>query len=240
MKCPRCRYEWEPRAPQPKECPRCKQRLDYWAGLEPAGASIKKRGEEKMASKIPWVAAAIIIVVAAIGAWATLKGAPAAPPTGYAAVTARAAPGKVFGLPPGSNSGILYIHIMRNGGTWNMSENLSTYPVGPAQQRLGVISTSGGTANIPYGVAFDIVVDVVGHDDNMAYVQEENLQVWLAASGDITITGAYSTNAEEDNYMPVPTSSRIYANVRKSTWQNKTLLAGQSMSLDNVSLELWG
>jgi len=191
-----------------------------------------------MTGKLPWAIAIIIVVAVGLGAWAILRGEPT--PAGTASVTARAPLGKVFGLPPGSNSGILYIHIMRNGGTWNMSENLSTYPVGPAQQRLGVISTSGGTANIPYGVAFDIVVDVVGHDDNMAYVQEENLQVWLAASGDITITGAYSTNAEEDNYMPVPTSSRIYANVRKSTWQNKTLLAGQSMSLDNVSLELWG
>ena len=192
-----------------------------------------------MTGKLPWAIAVIIVVAVGLGAWAILRGEPT-PPAGTASVTARAPPGKVFGLPPGSNSGILYIHIMRNGGTWNMSENLSTYTVGPTEQRLGVISTSGGTANIPYGVAFDIVVDVVGHDDNMAYVQEENLQVWLEASGDITITGAYSANAEEDNYMPVPTSSRIYANVRKSTWQNKTLLAGQSMSLDNVSLELWG
>jgi uncharacterized paraquat-inducible protein A len=26
--CPRCQYQWEPRVPDPKECPRCKARLD--------------------------------------------------------------------------------------------------------------------------------------------------------------------------------------------------------------------
>jgi len=28
MRCPRCGYEWEPKIHRPKECPRCKQRLD--------------------------------------------------------------------------------------------------------------------------------------------------------------------------------------------------------------------
>ncbi|GAI37344.1 unnamed protein product, partial [marine sediment metagenome] len=27
-KCPRCGYEWTPRVADPKECPRCKGRLD--------------------------------------------------------------------------------------------------------------------------------------------------------------------------------------------------------------------
>lgn len=29
MICPKCSYEWEPRKPNPKVCPRCKARLDY-------------------------------------------------------------------------------------------------------------------------------------------------------------------------------------------------------------------
>ena len=29
MICPRCSYEWEPRKPNPKVCPRCKGRLDW-------------------------------------------------------------------------------------------------------------------------------------------------------------------------------------------------------------------
>jgi predicted Zn-ribbon and HTH transcriptional regulator len=28
MKCKRCGYEWEARKEEPKECPRCKARLD--------------------------------------------------------------------------------------------------------------------------------------------------------------------------------------------------------------------
>ena len=28
MKCPHCGYEWKPRVEKPKECPRCKRRLD--------------------------------------------------------------------------------------------------------------------------------------------------------------------------------------------------------------------
>ncbi len=29
MKCQKCTYTWEPRKDNPKECPRCKTRLDY-------------------------------------------------------------------------------------------------------------------------------------------------------------------------------------------------------------------
>jgi hypothetical protein len=29
MECPKCKYKWEPRTKKPKECPRCKARLDY-------------------------------------------------------------------------------------------------------------------------------------------------------------------------------------------------------------------
>ncbi len=29
MNCPKCSYEWESRVAEPKECPRCKTRLDY-------------------------------------------------------------------------------------------------------------------------------------------------------------------------------------------------------------------
>ena len=29
MKCSNCEYDWENRKEKPKECPRCKHRLDY-------------------------------------------------------------------------------------------------------------------------------------------------------------------------------------------------------------------
>ena len=28
MRCDNCNYKWKPRVDKPKECPRCKQRLD--------------------------------------------------------------------------------------------------------------------------------------------------------------------------------------------------------------------
>ena len=35
MRCPRCGYKWEAKIPKPKECPRCKGRLDF--GLKKKG-----------------------------------------------------------------------------------------------------------------------------------------------------------------------------------------------------------
>lgn len=45
MRCPRCGYKWEPRVPRPKECPRCKGRLDF-------GPMKKKRGKSSWLRKV--------------------------------------------------------------------------------------------------------------------------------------------------------------------------------------------
>jgi hypothetical protein len=86
MRCPRCGYDWKPRVPNPRECPRCKIRLDYppkvlRAPRPPASPEMKRMEVRKgMAQRLPWVAAAIvIIVVAALGAW-VLTVPPAVPP----------------------------------------------------------------------------------------------------------------------------------------------------------------
>ena len=80
MKCSRCGYQWESKVPNPKECPRCKSRLDYVS--MPVGAPKikfeKKEVSKAMTSKLSWVAAAAVIVVAAVGAWMIL-GTPATP-----------------------------------------------------------------------------------------------------------------------------------------------------------------
>ena len=39
MKCPKCGYEWTPRVPRPKRCPRCGK----W--LIPKPSEVKERGE---------------------------------------------------------------------------------------------------------------------------------------------------------------------------------------------------
>ena len=29
MKCPKCEYEWVPRVPEPRQCPKCKRYFEY-------------------------------------------------------------------------------------------------------------------------------------------------------------------------------------------------------------------
>ena len=145
-----------------------------------------------MTSKLPWATVAVIIIVAAIGAWA-LYGAPAgdvSPIVGQpATISVPTAGGIAFagGIP--TDSGIENIYIMQHGlfeNTENLSghENLQTYSGNTA-----VIEDTGLAAeNIPYENYFDIVVAVKGHTDNMAYVNKENMYVR------IVITNAFSAD----------------------------------------------
>lgn len=188
MKCPRCGYEWKSKISQPKECPRCKGRMDYLGAV--GVHKIKKGGEKEMTSKLPWATVAVIIIVAAIGAWA-LYGTPAgdvSPIVGQpATISVPTAGGIAFagGIP--TDSGIENIYIMQHGlfeNTDNLSlhENLQTYSGNTA-----VIEDTGLAAeNVPYENLFDIVVAVKGHSDNMAYVNKENMYVR------IVITNAFS------------------------------------------------
>ncbi len=48
MKCPKCDYGWVPRKKDPKACPRCKQRLDYYKTADPlSGAMSIERGFQR-------------------------------------------------------------------------------------------------------------------------------------------------------------------------------------------------
>lgn len=187
MKCPRCGYEWKSKIPQPKECPRCKGRMDYIGAV--GAPKIKKGGEKEMTSKLPWATVAVIIIVAAIGAWA-LYGAPAGevtPPGQPATISVPTAPGIAFAKGIPDYSGIENIYIMQHPlfeNTDNLSghENLQTYSGNTA-----VIEDTGLAAeNIPYENYFDIVVAVKGHTDNMAYVNKENMYVRIVISNAFT------------------------------------------------------
>ncbi|TES83715.1 MAG: hypothetical protein E3J91_01670 [Hadesarchaea archaeon] len=233
MKCPRCGYAWEPKIPQPKECPRCKGRLDY----RPVGASRirteKKEMEKKITSKLPWAAVAtIIVVVVGLGAWALLGQAPA----GTATITAVAGQGVVFagGIPTGTASGIENVYIIAH-GTYTKTENLSGN-----SNILGVIEANTGSVNIPYGTSFDIVVAVKVGTDNMAYVNVDNMNVSLAVSGSFSITEENTTDKnlfENSGYGTATGWVRVNA-----VWDNNgngyTLSAGGSITLDPI--KLWG
>lgn len=248
MKCPRCSYEWESKVPQPKECPRCKGRMDYQPRMMLRAPSLEKREVRKaMASKLPWATATAFIIIAAIGTWAIFGGAPAAPPAGFATITATAGQGTVFaaGIPSGTASGIENVYIVDNSHGMGYNENFSGN-----ENILGVITASAGSVNIPYETRFQIVVAVKVGSDNMAYVTKENMNVGLAAYGSFTIAdenaqapnkhaNAQLASYSHDNSGYGTTSGWLRIN---AIWDNGgagyVLPAGGTLNLENI--RLWG
>ena len=132
-------------------------------------------------------------------------------------------------------SGIENVYIVDNSHAAGWDIDFGTY----SENVLGVITANEGTANIPYETGFKIVVAVKGHTDNMAYVQKENLQVELAASGAFTITQENSANDKEYVFAE---SAGVYIRVNV-VWDNDgagyTLPAGGSISLNPIRLWCW-
>jgi len=159
-----------------------------------------------MTSKLPWATVAVIIIVAAIGAWALYGPAGEVTPPGQpATISVPTAPGIAFAKGVPDYSGIENVYIMQHktnsyDNTENLSnhENLQTY-----SNNTAVIEDTGQAAeNVPYENYFDIVVAVKGHTDNMAYVNAENMYVRLVISNAFSddentlATGARSVFAE--------------------------------------------
>lgn len=149
------------------------------------------------------VAFGILVLIAGVGALA-LYG------SGQTSTSATVrVPRGVFiaaGIP--TYSGIENIYIVDNSHAAGWDIDFGTYN----ENVLDVIEASEGTASIAYDTPFVIVVAVKGHDDNMAYVQKENLQVELAASRSFSIT--QENSADSNEYMFVdgaPTYIRVNA-----------------------------
>jgi len=214
MKCPRCGYEWKPKIPQPKECPRCKGRMDY-LGAVGAPRIIKKGGEKEMTSKLPWATVSVvIIIVAAIGAWAIFGGAPAAP-TGWTAV---------LGLI--GNVGIENIYLMDNTKTYSLNADLCEHEnILEYEGQDVVITGTGLTENIPYGAGFDFVVAIRVPSENVANLAVENIIVELAATGAISLSADNSTDGEEYIF---DSGDPYRINVLLTQWQDLVLSAGES------------
>ncbi|MEM3421729.1 MAG: hypothetical protein QW315_05680 [Candidatus Hadarchaeum sp.] len=240
MKCSRCGYQWEPKVPNPKECPRCKTRLDYVS--MPVGAPKrfeKKEVSKAMSSKLPWVAA-IIIVAAAVAAWALWPTAevPATVPSAGAKITLATGSGTVFAAPP-ENSGIENIYIVKTGQ--NYTQNFS----GLTDNYLAVISSNGASVIIPYDTPFAIVVAVTGHKDNMGQLTTAYLKVALGA---ITSSGEWSIpyeNSDDNSAIKenifYSDSTKIRVNV---VWDNGgnyyQLKADDNLIIQHVDLWLRG
>jgi DNA-directed RNA polymerase subunit RPC12/RpoP len=210
MRCSRCGYEWTPKVPSPKECPRCKVRLDYKVQAPP-GTPVEKKMEvvKRMPSKLPWLATAVIIVVA-VG----LVGVFLWPSTvhGWNCLTTAGGPlpGTVaLGLLTGGygDYGIENIFIMK-AGQYTLSDNPANWVKGTHYYEN--ISYNNQTVNIPYEENFDIVVVVRIRGDNVAYLTWDNVYTWMH------ITGAFETT---ENSLQTSDWAR-------STWYDNTAPIG--------------
>ena len=172
MKCPRCGYEWESKVPSPKECPRCKVRLDYVPGPVGAPKIGKKGGVKEMTTKL-WATAAVIIIAAAIGAWA-IWGQAAAPPI------TPPAPGwsPIVGYVPGQG-GIIAVYCVKT--TTNLATNPSTW--GPENYYVKIIGA--GTMNVPVLTNFYVVVEARGQKPYIVGANADNIKVELNRFGDV-------------------------------------------------------
>lgn len=185
-----------------------------------------------MTRKLPWATAAVIIVVAAIGAWTIWGQAPAAPP-GTASITTGITNFAWAGDIP-ETSGIENIYIMTTGG-YTKTDDLGTITTG----RLGVITEDTGSTDIDYLTSFDIVVAVRIAKENVANLTVDNMYVEIEASNAFTITGADNRSTDKQIFLnESPDNLRV--NV---VWDNGAsgyqIQPGGTLSLDTVVLYLW-
>jgi hypothetical protein len=209
LKCPRCEYEWKPKIIKPKECPRCKARLDYTPGSVGAPKIGKKGGEKEMTSKLPLMTVAlIIVVVAAIGAWKIFVTPTEVTPTTHGWSSA-----SVVGFTSGQKSGIVAVYIAKTGQNYN--DNWTS--VATTDNYYLKQTASGQTGDIPYETDFVFLIEVVGDDDNMAYITADNLKVELSVTGSFTKAAENTDGGDGAESVFTTTASQIGVN---AVWDN--------------------
>jgi len=178
--------------------------------------------------KTTWLVAAVVAILVIASAWAFW-------PTPMATITAVSRGSYVIAAAEPVGSGIENVYIVDNAHAAGWNINFSGN-----ENVLGTIEASGASINIPYDTPFVIVVAVKGHDDNMAYVQIENLKVELGVTGTFAIGPENSVDANEYVFLEDP-GVYIRTNV---VWDNAgagyVLPAGGSITLDPIRLWLWG
>jgi hypothetical protein len=202
-----------------------------------------KKGGEKVTTKLPWATAAIIIVAAVAGlAYWQLGAEPEIVPadrgtTWGGTIVGEDQPAVVYAAAEPAYSGLENVYIVDNRHTAGWAINFSGN-----DNVLGVITGSGGTANIPYDNKYVIVVAAKAHDLQLAYVVRENIRVQLISSK-LGIS-ENKTGAGLNVFVnAAPTYLRVNA-----VWDNYVaavgagfagIPAGGSVALDNIALSCW-
>ncbi len=232
MRCPRCGYEWKPRVPSPKECPRCKARLDFQTSPLPR-ALIKKEKEvmKGMPTTKRLLAPLVIIVVAAgLGVW--LWPSPAVhgwtPISSAKLILTRSPDGSTLtitavGLQTGpyGSFGIENIYIIKQGFTAG-TENGARDDMGNVYE---VISSDGQTVNIPYEENFGFCVEFRVRGDNVAYFTLDNVYIYFTTTG-----GAWS---ETDNELANERTADWIAGTAASDWAEYRLTGSAADGVDD-------
>ena len=186
--------------------------MDYKVQAPP-GAPIEKKMEvvKRMPSKLPWLATAVIIVVAAGLVGVFLWPSPMVQGWSCLTTAGGSLPGVVaLGLLTGpyGDYGIENIFIMK-AGTYTLADNPANWVKGTHYYEN--ISYDGVTVNIPYEENFDIVLVVRIRGDNVAYLTWDNVYTL------ITISGAFS---KTENSLESGTDWD------RSTWYDNTAPVG--------------
>lgn len=191
--------------------------------------------ESKRKLRITVWGISIAVVVAIILGMVGSSMGPSASPGGMITVNS-----VVFGAAP-EKSGIENIYIMETGydNTADLFDQ-TTYI-------LGVITASEGSVNVDAAQVFDIVIAFKAHGDNLGYIHLDNAKMQWEVSGAYTIGAATVIVSENEimfeNSAPVGTPAKNtenYMRVNAVGAIGWVLNAGQSISLDNVSLWIWG
>jgi len=183
-----------------------------------------------MTGKLPWAIAIIIVVAVGLGAWAVLRGAPVTPPApGWSSTS-------VLGFIGGQKSGIVNVYIAKTGqdydDNWDSVATTDNYYLKQ--------TATGQSGNIPYETNFVFLIEVTGHDDNMAYINLDNLKVSLSVTGSFTKAEENTNGGDGTEYQFVLDGTHIGVN---AVWDNGgsffKLPAGGSIDY-TTKLWLWG
>lgn len=185
---------------------------------------------------------AVTAVIAMVGAYSIL-GETTTPPSGGAASIGIPVPlsGIAFAATIPTTSGIENIYIMEHkADSYDNADNLAGHEnILEYSGTDAIIENSGGSANIPYDNAFDIVISIKVDSENVAYLQEENVRIELTLSGAFSLGPENSANENEFTRF-TEGSENLFMNI---IWDNNgngyTLSAGATLNIDNVKLYLW-